>query len=138
MTAMQDLFIIAGLRTPFIRMGTDFAGLSAADLGRHVCAALLLRTGIDPAEIDEVILGCVAQPIDSANVARVIALRSGVPKSVPAVTVNRNCASGMEAVTTAQCSPARMAGKLATEELLPRFFDGRIHHHITQAFVAKP
>ncbi len=101
MTAMQDLFIIAGLRTPFIRMGTDFAALSAADLGRHACTALLLRTGIDPAEIDEAILGCVAQPVDAANVARVIALRSGVPESVPAVTVHRNCASGMEAVTTA-------------------------------------
>ena len=98
---MQDLYIIAGIRTPFIRMGTDFAALSAVDLGRHACTSLLLRTGIDPAEIDEVILGCVAQPVDAANVARVIALRSGVPESVPAVTVHRNCASGMEAVTTA-------------------------------------
>jgi acetyl-CoA acetyltransferase family protein len=98
---MSDLFIIAGLRTPFIRMGTDFDGLSAADLGNHACGALLTRTGIDPAMLSEVIFGCVAQPYDSANVARVIALRAGVPEHVPAATVHRNCASGMEAITTA-------------------------------------
>jgi acetyl-CoA C-acetyltransferase/acetyl-CoA acyltransferase len=52
--------------------------------------------------VDEVIFGCVAQPVDAANVARVIALRAGVPESVPASTVQRNCASGCEAVTLAQ------------------------------------
>ncbi len=106
---MSDLHIIAGVRTPFCRAGTDFDALTAADLGRHACAALLLRTGIDPAAIDEVIFGCVAQPADSANLARVIALRSGVPESVPAATVHRNCASGMEAITTAH--QRMMSGK---------------------------
>ncbi len=93
--------ILAAIRSPFIRMGTDFANLSAVDLGREVVAALLARTGIDPAEIDEVIMGCVCQPVDAANIARVIALRAGIPKHVPAMTVNRNCASGLEAITTA-------------------------------------
>ena len=60
------------------------------------------RTGLDPALVDEVIFGCVAQPVDAANVARVIALRAGIPESVPASTVQRNCASGCEAVTLAQ------------------------------------
>lgn len=109
---MRDLFIIAGLRTPFIRMGTDFDGLSAADLGRHVCSALLARTGIDPGRLSEVIFGCVAQPPDSANVARIIALRSGVPAHVPAATVHRNCASGMEAITTAHQRLAAGMGDL--------------------------
>jgi acetyl-CoA acetyltransferase family protein len=98
---MSDLHIIAGVRTPFCRMGSDFDGLGADDLGRHATTALLLRTGIDPDLIDEVIFGCVAQPADAANVARVIALRSGIPKRIPAATVHRNCASGMEAITTA-------------------------------------
>ncbi|WP_193214664.1 thiolase family protein [Luteolibacter marinus] len=98
---MSDLHIIAGIRTPFCRLGTDFDGLGADDLGRLACASLLLRTGIDPSLIDEVIFGCVAQPVDAANVARVIALRAGVPPAVPAVTVHRNCASGMESITTA-------------------------------------
>ena len=98
---MADLHIIAGIRTPFCRLGSEFDGLSADDLGRHACTSLLLRTGIDPGFIDEVIFGCVAQPADAANVARVIALRSGIPDHVPAATVHRNCASGMEAITTA-------------------------------------
>lgn len=109
---MSDLFIIAGLRTPFIRMGTDFDGLTAADLGRHVCSALLTRTGIDPGRLSEVIFGCVAQPPDSANVARIIALRAGVPAHVPAATVHRNCASGMEAITTAHQRLAAGMGDL--------------------------
>ncbi len=95
------LVIIAGVRTPFTRMGTDLATLSASDLGRHAVTALLDRTAIDPETISEVIFGCVGQPADSANIARIIALRSGIPQHVPAVTVNRNCASGMEAITTA-------------------------------------
>ncbi|MFT4901205.1 MAG: acetyl-CoA acetyltransferase family protein [Lentimonas sp.] len=96
-----NLVIIAGVRTPFTRMGTDLANLSASDLGRHAVASLLDRTAIDPATISEVIMGCVGQPADSANIARVIALRAGIPESVPACTVNRNCASGIESLTTA-------------------------------------
>ena len=95
------LAIIDGVRTPFSRMGTDFAGLSAADLGTIAVRALLARTGVDPERISETILGCVAQPADAANIARVVALRAGIPEHVPAMTVHRNCASGMESVTTA-------------------------------------
>lgn len=109
---MSDLFIIAGIRTPFIRMGTDFDGLSAADLGKHACSALLTQTGIDPGQLAEVIFGCVAQPPDAANVSRVIALRAGVPNHVPASTVHRNCASGMEAITTAHQRMAAGKGDL--------------------------
>ena len=97
----RELVIIAGVRTPFARMGTEIASLSASDLGRHAVAALLDRTALDPAELAEVIFGCVGQPADSANIARVIALRAGVPEHVPAATVNRNCASGLEALTCA-------------------------------------
>jgi acetyl-CoA C-acetyltransferase/acetyl-CoA acyltransferase len=82
-------------------MGADLARLGADELGRIAVNALLTRTGLDPNRIDEVIFGCVAQPADAANVARVIALRAGVPESVPAVTVHRNCASGCEALTQA-------------------------------------
>ena len=109
---MSDLFIIAGTRTPFIRMGTDFDGLSAVDLGREACSALLTGTGIDPGKLSEVIFGCVAQPYDSANLARIIGLRAGVPPHVPAATVHRNCASGFEAVTTAHQRLAAGMGDL--------------------------
>jgi acetyl-CoA acetyltransferase family protein len=96
------LVIVDGVRTPFCKAGSDLAALGADDLGRIAVNALLTRTGIDPALVDEVIFGCVAQPADAVNVARVIALRAGIPESVPAVTVSRNCASGCEAVTQAQ------------------------------------
>src|SRR4051812_28062959 len=95
------LVIVDGVRTPFCRAGTELAALGADELGRIAVDALLTRTGFDPALIDEVIFGCVAQPMDAANIARVIALRAGIPESVPAMTVHRNCASGFEAVTTA-------------------------------------
>ncbi|HEY1490952.1 MAG TPA: acetyl-CoA C-acyltransferase, partial [Verrucomicrobiae bacterium] len=98
----ERLVIVDGVRTPFCRMGTELAALSADELGRIAVSALLTRTDIDPALIDEVIFGCVAQPADAVNVARVIALRAGIPQSVPAVTVHRNCASSLEALTQAQ------------------------------------
>jgi acetyl-CoA C-acetyltransferase/acetyl-CoA acyltransferase len=98
----ERLVIVEGVRTPFCKMGSDLAALGADDLGRIAVNALLTRTGIDPALIDEVIFGCVAQPPDAVNLARVIALRAGIPQAVPAVTVQRNCASGCEAVTQAQ------------------------------------
>ncbi len=96
------LVIVDGVRTPFCKAGTELASLGADELGRIAVNALLTRTGLDPARVDEVIFGCVAQPVDAANVARVIALRAGIPESVPASTVQRNCASGCEAVTLAQ------------------------------------
>jgi len=100
MTAPR-LVVIDGVRTPFCKMGTDLARLGADELGRIAVNALLTRTGLDPALIDEVIFGCVAHPAEAANVARVIALRAGIPEAVPAFTVHRNCASGLEAFTQA-------------------------------------
>ena len=96
------LVIVDGVRTPFCKAGGDLAALAADELGRIAVNALLTRTGLDPALVDEVIFGCVAQPADAANIARVIALRAGIPESVPAFTVQRNCASGCEAITQAQ------------------------------------
>lgn len=95
------LYIVDGVRTPFCKMGTALAGADAIELGRAAAAAVLARTGIDAAQIDEVIFGCVGQPVEAANASRVIALRAGVPESVPAITVHRNCASGFEALTQA-------------------------------------
>src|SRR5437867_10650219 len=97
----ERLVIVDGVRTPFCKLGTDLAQLGADELGRIAVNALLTRTGIDPALIDEVIFGCVAQPVDAANVARVISLRAGIPESALVITVHRNCASGCEAVTQA-------------------------------------
>src|SRR3954463_2895778 len=99
--SQERLVIVDGVRTPFCKMGTDLGAMGADELGRIAANALLTRTGVDPAQIDEVIFGCVGQPAEAANVARVIALRAGIPEQVPAITVHRNCASGCEAVTQA-------------------------------------
>lgn len=98
----ERLVIVDGVRTPFCKAGTDLAALGADELGRIAVSSLLTRTAVDPAVIDEVIFGCVAQPPDAANLARIIALRAGIPQPMPAVTVHRNCASGFEAITQAQ------------------------------------
>ncbi len=97
----RGVVIVDGVRTPFCKFGTALAALPADELGRQVVAALLARTGVDPGTLDEVIFGNVAQPAEAANVARVIALRAGVPQRVPALTVQRNCASGLEALLQA-------------------------------------
>ena len=106
------LYIVDGVRTPFARMGTTLAGCDAVELGRTAAAAVLARTGLDPALIDEVVVGCVGNPVDAANIGRVIALRAGVPESVPAITVSRNCASGFEAITQASDKAANGRGDI--------------------------
>ena len=98
---MRDVVLIDGFRTPFAKAGTSLAPVSARELGRIAVSETIARHGIDPREIDEVILGNIAQPADSANIARVVALLAGIPERVPAFTVQRNCASGMEAITQA-------------------------------------
>mgnify|MGYP000930295272 CR=1 FL=1 len=98
----RDLAILAGWRTPFCKAGGAMQGARAADLAAHVFREVLDRTGVDRSAIDEVILGCAGPDAGEANVARVAALRAGVPQEVPAVTVMRNCASGMEALLAAQ------------------------------------
>jgi len=108
----EPLYIVDGVRTPFAKMGTSLAGCDATELGRTAVAAVLTRTALDPALIDEVIFGCVGNPADAANVSRVIALRAGVPESVPAMTVSRNCASGFEAITQASDKAANGRGDI--------------------------
>lgn len=96
----ERIAIVDGLRTPFCKAGGAMKAHSADDLGACVVSELLYRSKIDKNQIDELIFGNVAQPAGAANIARVIALKAGLPLSMPAYTVHRNCASGMEAITT--------------------------------------
>ncbi|TMQ56064.1 MAG: thiolase family protein [Candidatus Eisenbacteria bacterium] len=98
---MREVVLIDGYRTPFAKAGTALADVSARELGRVAVTELLARSGVNPAEIDEVVLGNVAQPSESTNIARVVALLSGIPERVPAFTVQRNCASGLESIAQA-------------------------------------
>ncbi len=97
----ERIVLAAGLRLPQARAGGAYAGEDTGHLGATLARELLARTAIDAGRLDEVIVGCVGPPHDQANVARVIALRAGVPRHVPAQTVARNCASGMQAVSAA-------------------------------------
>jgi acetyl-CoA acetyltransferase family protein len=117
----SPLNIIDGVRTPFCKFGTDLSRESAADLGAQALKQLLARTGIDPRRVDHVITGCVGQPAGDANLSRVIALRAGLPECIPAHTVHRNCASGLEAISQAQQLADSGAGEVflvvATESM---------------------
>ncbi len=98
---MSRIAIVDGIRTPFVKAWTDFWDIPAQELGRIVVRELLERTGLDPRKVDEVIFGAVAQPVEATNVARVISLLAGIPKEKRAYTISRNCASGIESVTSA-------------------------------------
>jgi acetyl-CoA C-acetyltransferase/acetyl-CoA acyltransferase len=98
---MLDIAIVEGVRTPFAKAFGPLASLSAQQLGVFAAKALLQRAEVRPEQIDQVIFGNVALPADAANIARVIALLAGIPQDRIAHTVQRNCASGMEAITTA-------------------------------------
>lgn len=97
----ERIAIISGLRTPMARAGGKFQHLQADTLGSRIVRETVMRSPIGFDEFDEVIIGNVAQPIHAANIARVIALRSGFPRETPAFTVHRNCASGMQSITSA-------------------------------------
>lgn len=97
----RDVAIVGGLRTPFAKSDTLLQDLSAVDLGRIVVSELIEVFDIVGPEVDALIMGNIAQPADAPNLSRVIGLRAGLPKEVPAHTVNRNCASGIESIMEA-------------------------------------
>ncbi|MEC9352053.1 MAG: acetyl-CoA C-acyltransferase [Planctomycetota bacterium] len=127
----RSVVVVEGLRTPFVKAGGELGDVHASELGRIPMEELLIRQGVSAAELDEVVFGNVAQPADSANIARVIALRAGAPVSTPASTVHRNCASGMEAITTAfdrirfGCSDLVLAGGVESMSGIPFLYSRR-------------
>jgi 3-oxoadipyl-CoA thiolase len=99
---MPEVVIIDALRTPIGALGGSLAAVRPDDLAAHILKALVERTGIDPALVEEVYMGCANQAgEDNRNVARMALLLAGFPVHVPGVTLNRLCASGLAAVNTA-------------------------------------
>jgi len=97
---MKEIVIVEGLRTPYAKVWTAFNNIPAYELGKLVTRELLERTNIAPEAVDEVIWGNIGQPVEAINIARIIALKSGIPKEVPAFTVQRNCGSGLQAIVS--------------------------------------
>ncbi len=97
----ERIAVVAGVRTPFGKGGGVFKDILADDLGAYAVKELMAKAPIEPDVVDEVIIGNVLQPPHAGNIARVIAVKAGLPEKIPAYTVNRNCASGMEAIASA-------------------------------------
>lgn len=98
---MRSVVIVDGVRTPQGNLGGALKDITAQKLGEIVVKALLERTKLNPKEVQEVIFGCVGQQSDAPNISRVIALMAGLSIDIPAFTVQRNCASGLQAVVSA-------------------------------------
>jgi acetyl-CoA C-acetyltransferase len=95
---MKDVVIVSACRTAIGEFGGTLKNLNTPTLGSVVMKEAVKRAGIDPAIIDDVRFGCCMEPVDALNVTRIAALMAGIPETVTAVTVNRVCISGMEAV----------------------------------------
>ena len=102
---MKTAYLVDGIRTPFAKAGGELKNVHAAELGRFALSELMAKTGLSVAElgkiVDEVIVGNTGTPPDAANIARVVALRAGLPKHISSYSVHRNCASGLESVAEA-------------------------------------
>lgn len=110
---MKNAVVIDAIRTPIGSLGGSLSPVRPDDLAAHVIKVLVNRTGINPGEIDEVYLGCANQAgEDNRNVARMASLLAGLPASVPALTVNRLCASGLSAVNFAARAIQSGAGSI--------------------------
>jgi acetyl-CoA C-acetyltransferase len=96
---VADAYLVEAIRTPVGRRGGGLSGAHPADLGAHVLRALMRRTGVDPAAVEDVIFGCVdAIGPQAGNIARTAWLAAGLPEEVPGVTVDRQCGSSQQAV----------------------------------------
>jgi acetyl-CoA acetyltransferase family protein len=108
----ERIAIIDGLRTPMGKAGGIMRSLQADELGAIALKELVARLPFEKTLVDEVVIGNVAQPAHAANIAKVISIYAGMPKSLPAFTVHRNCASGMEALSSASVRIRAGEGKI--------------------------
>ncbi len=139
----REAVIVDGLRTPYARAGTLLKDVPAQELARVVTTELLARTGLEAAELDHVIFGNIAQPPDAVNLSRVAALLAGVPRRVPAFTVNRLCGSGLQSIVDA-CyrissgdAQAIVAGGVESMSNIPFLYSRESREIFTEVFTAK-
>ncbi|NKX55900.1 thiolase family protein [Arthrobacter mobilis] len=101
MSDQEKIVLLDGARTPIGSFGGAFKNVPGHELGAVAAKAALERSGVDAAEIDEVVMGCIGQVGPDAYNARRVALAAGLPKNIPAYTVNRLCGSGLQAIWSA-------------------------------------
>jgi len=138
-----DVVVTHGLRTVFAKAGTALRRVPAVELGRQAVVELLAQADMDPDRIDDVVIGCAGNPIDAANIARVVALRAELPRALPAMTVQRNCGSGMEAIAVAAerirsgRAEVVLAGGVESMSNYPLMFREPARRLFEQLFVAR-
>jgi acetyl-CoA C-acetyltransferase len=127
---LTDVFILSAVRTPIGKFGGSLATMNAADMGVVAAQAAMERARVQPEHVAETIFGNARQAGGGPNVARQISIRSGVPKEVPAYTVNMACASGMKAIALGYQEIANgnldcvLAGGTESMSRLPYYLDG--------------
>src|SRR4051812_26144877 len=126
----ETVYILSAVRTPIGKSGGALASLSAADMGVVAANAAMERAGVEPEQVSETIFGNARQAGGGPNVARQISIRSGVPKEVPAYTVNMACASGMKSIAlgyqeiSAGNLECMLVGGTESMSRLPYYLDG--------------
>jgi acetyl-CoA C-acetyltransferase len=127
---LQDVYILSAIRTPIGKFGGSLASMTAADMGVVAAKAAMERAGVHPKQIEETIFGNARQAGGGPNPARQVSVRSGVPKEVPAYTVNKACASGMKSIALAYQEivlgnlDCALAGGTESMSRLPYYLDG--------------
>jgi len=135
--------ILGGARTPFVKMGGALQHTHAADLAKVALQEAMYRSHWPADRLDEVLLGNVVMPADAANIARVSAIYAGIPYGVPAMTVQRNCASGMEAIAEAAArirtgrGTAILAGGVESMSTIPLLFPAETTEPFTRMSKAR-
>jgi len=130
-TTMSDVYILSAVRTPIGKFGGSLASMTAADMGVAAAKAAMERAGVRPDQIGETIFGNARQAGGGPNVARQISVRSGVPREVPAFTVNQACASGMKSIALGYAEivvgnlDCVLAGGTESMSRLPYYLDAR-------------
>jgi len=139
----QPVYIVDHSRTPFLKARAKLGPFSASDLAVASAKHLLLRQSFDATDIDKVVTGCTMPSENEANIARVIALRLGCKLSTPAYTVQRNCASGLQAIDNARqaisCGDADLVLAIGTEAMsrAPLLLNSYMANWLAAWFAAK-
>ncbi|MGE3593748.1 MAG: beta-ketoacyl synthase N-terminal-like domain-containing protein [Arcobacter sp.] len=139
----ERIAIIDGLRSPIAKANGKLNDVTADNLGAIISKELILRNNLDYEEFDEVIMGNVAQPANAANIARVMAIRAGFPQNTPAYTVHRNCASGMQAISSAiekihsNQGSLYLVGGMESMSNIPLLYSDELRNFITKFFYSK-
>jgi acetyl-CoA C-acetyltransferase len=127
---MTDVFILSAVRTPIGKFGGSLAGMTAADMGTIVAQGAMVRAKVQPDQVEETIFGNARQAGGGPNVARQISIRSRVPESIPAYTVNQACASGLKSIALGFTEIANgnmdcmLVGGTESMSRLPYYLDG--------------